>query len=145
MVELTGHAWIVWGVVAVIAALLELLVPYFTFSFVAFGAACAAASSFWASREIQVLVFCVTLLGSLFFIRPFFLKKLHVPHKMHSRSGQLLHLKGTVTEAIDATKASGRVTVNGEDWSAQADAVIARDATIEVIGSDGIVLTVKEV
>ena len=145
MNQLIEHAWMLWGLAAILAALIELLIPYFTFTFVAVAAALAGVSSVWAPREIQVLVFCVTLLSSLFFLRPFFLQRFHVPHKMHSRSGQLLNLKGQVTELIDATKASGRVTVNGEDWSAQADAVIAVGATIEVIGSDGIVLIVKEV
>ena len=147
MSEFTEHAWILWGLAAILAALIELLIPYFTFSFVAVAAALAGVSSVWAPREIQVLVFCVTLLSSLFFLRPFFLQKFHVPHKIHSRSTQLLNLRGQVTELIDATRASGRVTVNGEDWSAQAEteAVVAVGTTIEVIGSDGIVLIVKEV
>ncbi len=56
-----------------------------------------------------------------------------------------MDMTGEVTELIDNTRSAGRVIVNGEDWSARADHIIAAGQMIRVVGADGIVLLVKEV
>jgi membrane protein implicated in regulation of membrane protease activity len=145
MSSIVEHAWIGWVLVAVAAGLLELLVPYFTFTFVSGAAAVCALCSLWVSFPAQIIIFCVVGLSSLILLRPIFLKKLHFPHKMHSRSQQLMDMTGDVTESIDNNRGTGRVSVNGEDWLARADHVIVAGQVIRVVGADGIVLLVKEV
>jgi membrane protein implicated in regulation of membrane protease activity len=145
--SMSQHAWAAWLLLGVVAGLLELLVPSFTFSFIALAAVVTAVASHWLLLSAQVILFCLASIGSVILLRPLLLKKFHVPAKMHSRSQQLMHLRGLVTESIDATQGTGRVTVNGEDWLAQAQSqtAIAAGKTIQVVGSDGIVLLVEEI
>jgi membrane protein implicated in regulation of membrane protease activity len=145
MESLISHAFSVWILLALISGALEMLIPKFAFILASVAALVAAVVSLWAGVPIQVGVFTLALIGSLFVLRPFLLKRRHSGHKIHSRSQALNGLKGEVTETIDPDKHTGRITVNGEDWSARSEVVIAAGRVVEVVGSDGIVLLVKEV
>ena len=145
MVNFIAHAWAIWILVAIIAGLGELLVPYFALIFVCFAAVFAALASIWVGWPAQIVVFVAALFASLALLRPLLVKRVQSTHGMHSRSERLLGLTGEVTEAIDGSKGSGRVMVNGEDWSARAEHAIASGAKVHIVSSDGIVLHVKEV
>jgi membrane protein implicated in regulation of membrane protease activity len=143
MFDFAAHGWSVWLLIALIAGLLELILPYFTFIFVCLAGLVTALAAVWLGLELQVLVFCASLLMLLFTLRPLLYKKTHIASQLTSRSQALLGMKGEVTEAIDPIGKSGRVMVNGEDWSAQSSEPLNSGRAIEVVGHDGIVLLVK--
>jgi membrane protein implicated in regulation of membrane protease activity len=145
MFEFTEHAWAVWIIAAVVAALLEISVPSFSFSFASLGAMVAALSSLAFGWQVQALVFCLTSIISMFLLRTRLMKKMHVADKIPSRTQALIGLKGEVTEAINPALHSGRITVAGQDWAARGKMHFAVGQSVTVIGSDGIVLIVKEI
>jgi membrane protein implicated in regulation of membrane protease activity len=59
-----------------------------------------------------------------------------------SRTELLIGSRGVVTQAIDTTLGTGRVTVKGEDWAARSPGVVPAGVEVRVIAADGIVLEV---
>lgn len=145
MTPVFSHPIYFWLALAMVAAILEMVVPWFGFILASGAAVIAALSAEWFATEIQIATFAVVLLVSLLFLRPFLLKRRHSGHKIHSRADALKGLSGQVTEAIDPHSHLGRVSVAGQDWAAKADAAVAAGKIVVVTGSDGIVLIVKEV
>lgn len=134
---------LVWIVVAIVAALVEISIPHFGLIFVAVAAAAAAAAAAsGAGLGAQLLLFSVTLVASLSLLRPLFLKKLH-GHGVPSRTDALIGRDGIVTEPIDPVSGTGRVNVGGQDWAARCAATVATGTVIKVVGADGIVLEVR--
>lgn len=139
----TNHPWAIWILIAVLAGLLEMTVPYFTFLFASIAALVAALVSLGYDLWIQAVAFAFTTLISIFFVRPKMLEKLHIKNKIPSRSQAVNGLVGVVTTPLDPIENKGRVLVNGQDWAAQSEASLAVGQKIVVMGSDGIVLLVK--
>ena len=134
-----------WIAAAIIAAILELILPSFIFIFAAVGALVGALTSCCLSFPLQLLVAgLVFLISALSFRSKLLVRFQKNQPEIHSRSGIHLGKLGLVTETLHSVTHQGRVTVEGEDWSAKADQVIEAGKTIEVIGHDGIVLIVKE-
>jgi membrane protein implicated in regulation of membrane protease activity len=146
--ELTQHPWQLWLIAAVAAALLELLVPSFSFIFLAFGAAIGAALSFFTDWPGQLLGFLLAAGGSIAFLRTRLTRIAASTnlskHKFLSRAETVHQEIGTVTEFIPGTADHGRVEVSGADWAARATTPIAVGVRVKVHGHDGIVLLVKE-
>lgn len=142
--NLSSHPWAIWFIVAVICAILEILLPSFFFIFVSIGALCAALSAHWGDAPLQIGIFSFVLLLTLFLLRPRLLEKLHTKNSILSRTQALVGKTGRVTDTIDPVTKTGRVLIEGQDWAAQGLKLIESGATIVVEGSDGIVLTVKE-
>jgi membrane protein implicated in regulation of membrane protease activity len=142
--DLVLYPWAVWLMLALIAAILEVALPYFTFSFVSFAALVSMLVAFRGGFVAQCISFALALVVALFFIRPRLLARLHKSNDMPSRSQVLVGALGQVTESIDVKTGSGRVLVNGQDWAARSDEPIANGKAIEVKSHDGIVLIVKE-
>ena len=141
--ELINHPWLFWSLLAVVAAILEVAIPSFSFIFIAFASVVAGATSFFASGLFQALAFVIALTLSLIFLRPRFVEKWHSTKKLFSRTGSLVGEEGVVTESISKV-IPGRVLVSGQDWSAQSNKDIAVGKTVVIEGSDGIVLNVRE-
>jgi membrane protein implicated in regulation of membrane protease activity len=143
--EITSYPWALWTILAIAFALIEVLVPSFSFIFVAVAGLATAFVAPHAGWPVQVASFLAVTLVCLLFIRPAFVEKFHSDKKIISRADALLNIEGVVTEAIDTEHKMGRVLVNGQDWSAKSDQAIALGKKIIVNGSDGIVLSVKEI
>jgi membrane protein implicated in regulation of membrane protease activity len=131
--------WI-WALLAIAFGICEILVPYFGFIFAALAALvaalCAAMHIKW---ELQVAIFSVVLLLSIFLLRPRLIKRLHATSRgVPSRTGVLFGKRGVVTEV-------GRAEIDGQDWAIQSNDVLESGASVEVIGADGIVLMVRKV
>jgi membrane protein implicated in regulation of membrane protease activity len=137
--------FILWVIVAAVFATLEVLLTIFGFILVA-GSAVIAAFCALAGTNIvfQVVVFVVTMILSLIFLRPRLIKRLHTTNKILGRAEKLFGQDGEVTEDIHLS-AAGRVLINGEDWAAKAKENISRGSKIKVTGADGIVLIVEKV
>src|SRR5665213_2022759 len=145
IMEFLNHPWVSWTLLAVICAILEVVVPSFTFSFASIAAAVAAVVSLRMGLLCQVAAFALALGVSVFSLRPRFLKRFQKHHKMPSRSEALVGRFGVVTIDVDVTSSGGRVEIEGQDWSARSEAPIGTGKRVEVQGHDGIVLIVKEI
>ena len=134
-----------WVIVALVAGILEVVVPAFGFLFVTLAALVAAMLALLAvSGAIQVVVFAAAALVFLLVLRPLFvhrLKSTGVPSRTEALQGKLAE----VTEPIDPVRGSGRVFVDGHDWAARAAVAIAPGARVRIVGADGIVLLVSPV
>lgn len=134
-----------WIALALVAGIVELASPLFGFVFVALAAlVTAAAAAFGLPIGVQLVVFSVSLVGSLVVLRPRLVAGLGA-RGVPARTEALVGHVGRVTVAIDPVLGVGRVIVGGEDWAARAVAPVGKGAEVRVVGADGIVLHVEPV
>jgi membrane protein implicated in regulation of membrane protease activity len=143
--EVISHPWALWAIVAVISAIIEIVVPSFSFIFAAVAGLVTALAANYTGWPVQIATFIGVLFLSVLFLRPKFMEKFHSGKKIISRADALLNKEGLVTEAIDSEHKMGRVLVDGQDWSARGENAVDLGKKIIVNGSDGIVLSVKEI
>ena len=109
---------ILWIILAVIFSVIEI----FTFNmvtiwFVAGSVFALFASLAGSSTLVQVWVFAISTLLCLIFKKPFISKKLSFK-KTSTNADRIIGMTGIVTEDIKSNKFSGKVKVNGQEWSA---------------------------
>jgi membrane protein implicated in regulation of membrane protease activity len=133
-----------WVIVALVAGILEVIVPAFGFVFVTLAALAAAVLALLGvGVAIQIVLFAALSLALLVLLRPIFLKRLGpgVPDRTETLKGKLAE----VTEPIDPVRGTGRVIVEGHDWAARAPVPVATGSRVRIDGADGIVLLVSPV
>jgi len=147
MIEyIAQHLWQMWAVVTVVCLILELTAGDFfiiCFSIGAFFAAIAAALS--ADVYLQLAVFAVFSLVSLFWVRPFARRYLHMGEDRRvSNADALIGRRGRVVEAVEAG-GYGRVQIDGDIWKAlAADAQeIPEGTTVRVVSRQSTIITVE--
>ena len=134
----------VWLVLALVAGIVEIVVPALVFLFVGVAAVLTAGTAWLGfSPTVQVVFFAVSSLLLLLLVRPVFASKRLGGKGVPSRTEALDGRSGHVTEAIDAARGGGRVNVGGEDWAARSAEPLANGSEIRVDGADGIVLLVS--
>lgn len=139
--------WVIW----LIASGIMLILEVFTVSFFLFFPGIAAFVAFICaivglSMEVQVVVFIVSTILMIVFIRPIvtrFFKTKHIT--MNSKS--VIGKNGIVLKTINNIHKTGQVKVAGEVWSAVSsdDETIEVDAMVIVESIDGVKLVVKKV
>lgn len=148
MIEyLAQHLWQMWAVVAVICLILELTAGDFfiiCFSIGAFFAAVTAALG--GGIYLQLAMFAVFTLISLFWVRPFAQRYLHKGEDNRvSNADALMNRHGRVVETVKAD-GFGRVQIDGDIWKAvtndQQD--IPVDANVRVVGRESTIITVEK-
>jgi len=149
MLTLISMAWsaelaaLVWLVVALIAAIIEVSIPHFGFGFVSIGAVAAAAMAYFGySVTAQMAVFVAILSVSLVLLRSRLIGRLFSGRGVPSRTDTIIGRHGVVTHDIDTTLGAGRVNVGGEDWAARSPEPLTSGTKVRVVGADGIVLEV---
>lgn len=136
---------ILWVVVAVVSAIIEISIPHFGVIFVSLGAVAAAvAAGAGGGSPLQLIVFVIVLGASWAIIRPRLIGTTTTPG-VPSRTEVLLQRDGVVTHEIDPVLGAGRVNVGGEDWAARCKTPLPIGTRIRVVGADGIVLEVTPV
>ena len=134
-----------WLILALVAGVVEILVPLFGFVFVAVAALVGAgAAAIGLAWPFQVVLFAITLVLSLVLLRPLFTRKLG-GRGIPSRTEALIGRRGQLVEAVDPVVGTGRVNVGGEDWAARSGVPIPVGTEVVVEGADGIVLVVGPV
>jgi membrane protein implicated in regulation of membrane protease activity len=132
-----------WALLAIVAAVIEMMTPHFGVIFVTLGAVAAAfVSSLGGGVAWQLLIFAIAVTASVLLLRPQMLGWLTSPRGVPSRTETLIGKQGQVTEAINPTLGTGRVNVAGEDWAARSTSDVAPGVEVRVVGADGIVLEV---
>lgn len=144
----SAHIWQAWTLVALVCLILELTNGDFFIVCFSIGAVCAAvASAFTDSLTAQILVFAITSVLSLFFVRPKALKYLHRDEdERQSNADALIGRTGRVSEAIPA-EGYGRVAIDGDDWKATStvSTELPAGAKVRVVSMDSIIITVEPV
>ena len=95
---------------------------------------------------MQLLVFAIVTLISIFTVRPVALRYLHKGEENRvSNADALIGQTGVVSEAIMAN-GFGRVVIGGDNWKAvSANGVdIAEGARVKVVGRESTIISVSE-
>lgn len=113
--------WVVWALATLFLFILEVFVPGFFLACLGVGCLCAGLSSiFQTEPAIQLFVFAMTTLITLFGLRPFFLKYLYKEEDgTRTNTGALIGKNAVVTKEIQPVHGLGRVKVGGEDWKGE--------------------------
>ncbi|MBR5639889.1 MAG: NfeD family protein [Muribaculaceae bacterium] len=140
------NLWQFWTLVGFICLILELTSGDFFIMCFSLGAFVAAiASTFVPSFTVQIIIFAVTSLLCLLFVRPLALKYFHRKGDDRlSNADAMIGRKGVVTDAIPAA-GYGRVKIDGDSWKAcgENDQPIAKDAHVEVVSMASTIITVR--
>lgn len=139
-----------WLIGLIVFLVIEIITLGLTTIWFAGGALVAfIASLFGASVVVQIILFFVVSFALLFFTRPIVQKHLN-NNREKTNVNSMTGKEGKVIEAIDNFNATGRILVNGMEWSARSakdDLVIPVDARViiqKVQGVKTIVLPVEE-
>ena len=141
-----ANLWQAWAIIAVICLILELTSGDFFFCSFAIGAVAAAITAPFSIFWIQLAVFAIVSVVSIFWFRPLALRYLHRGEENRaSNYDAIVGRKGRVSMAIPA-QGFGRVAIDGDDWKAQAanKKEIAEGETVRVVAIDSIIITVEK-
>lgn len=137
----------IWLIVMVFMVVFELITVGNLISvWFAIGAFFAMLTSMWTDNIlIQVIVFGVTSLLSLFLIRPITAKALR-GNSISTNADRLIGRQFKLSEAIKEDQ-WGTIKVNGIDWSVTTvdQSEIEKNETVEVLALEGVKLIVKKV
>ena len=147
MIEyLAQHLWQMWAVIAVICLILELMAGDFFIICFSIGAVFAAiTAAIGGGIYLQLLMFAIFTLISLFWVRPFAQRYLHKGEDNRvSNADALLGRQGRVVETVKAD-GFGRVQIDGDIWKAVTNepADIVEGSQVRVIGRESTIITVE--
>ena len=149
MIEyLTQHLWQIWAVVAVVCLILELTAGDFFIICFSIGAVFAAiTAAVGGGIYLQLIMFAIFTLISLFWVRPFAQRYLH--KNEDSRVSNADALLGRHGRVVDAVKADGfgRVQIDGDIWKAVTNetADIPEGSNVRVISRESTIITVETI
>ena len=145
---ISQHVWQLWAVVAVVCLIFELMAGDFFIICFSIGAAFACLTDALGGGIIlQLIVFAVFTLASLFFVRPFAVRFLHKNDSNRvSNADALLGRKGRVVETVKADS-YGRVQIDGDIWKAVTNEPqdIPEGTNVRVISRESTIITVETI
>ena len=142
-----AHMWQAWAIAAALCLTLELTSGDFFFCCFAIGAAGAAVAAPFTGVWVQLAVFAVVSVASLFWVRPVALRYLHKGEDGRlSNADALTGRSGMVSQAIQAG-GYGRVAIDGDDWKAKsADGeAIGLGERVRVTALESTIITVERI
>ena len=142
---LTENLWLFWLVLTTVCLTLELASGDFYITCFGIGAIVALIVSLFAAPFwLQVVVFAVFSVLSIFYLRPSLVALLnHDADRRVSNAAAIIGRTGEVTEAIQAG-GYGRVKLDGDDWKAQSDcaADLEIGTKVRIVGRESIIIKV---
>lgn len=145
---LAQHLGQMWAVIAVVCLILELMAGDFFIICFSIGAFCAALAAVCGlGIYLQLVVFAVFTLISLFWVRPFAQRYLHKGEDNRvSNADALMGRQGRVVETVKAG-GFGRVQIDGDIWKAVTNESvdIPEGSSVRVIGRESTVITVETI
>ena len=142
------NLWLLWTIIMFICLILELSSGDFFITCFAIGALVAVGVSFdGVPFWVQVVVWTVCSVLSIWLIRPRLLKALHRGgEERESNADALIGRVGEVVESIEADK-PGYVKVDGDCWRALGEngETIAEGERVKIVSRNSIVVTVCHV
>ena len=140
-----SNMWQLWVALAVVCLILELTAGDFFILCFSVGAVFAAVSAaVGLNGYMQLVVFAVFTLVSLFWVRPFAKRYLHKGEDSRvSNADALMGRQGRVVETVKAG-GHGRVQIDGDIWKAvtTSDTDIPEGANVTVVGRESTIITV---
>ncbi|MDO4628972.1 MAG: NfeD family protein [Planctomycetia bacterium] len=140
---LTGNL-IFWMVLAIAFILVEAVSVVLVAVWFLFGALAAIVALFCgASLLTQAIIFVVVSAVTFIFVRPIAVKLCRA-QETPTNVDTIVGMEGMVLETVDNLCGSGRVKVNGLDWSAKSEngLIIPKETIIVVKKVEGVTLTV---
>lgn len=140
----SNYQAILWLMAAVVLVVIETGTAQMVCIWFAVGAVCGVFAAVAGLNPVwQFLIFLVVSAATLLFTRPFVNKILHVK-KTATNADSNIGLCGSVLEEINNVAETGRVRVNGLDWTARTsdNSVIHIGETVVVGSINGVKLIV---
>jgi membrane protein implicated in regulation of membrane protease activity len=138
--------WLIWAIVAVLLAVGEIFTPgMFFLGPVAFAAVAAGIVALFAGVALQLIVFIVGAIASVWLLRPIARRHVHMPPALRTGTAALEGTKAVVLQRVDVN--GGRVRIGGEEWSARAyleDKTYEPGTRVEVVKIEGATALVYE-
>jgi membrane protein implicated in regulation of membrane protease activity len=142
-------AAVVWILVAIVLAGIEIFTLSFVAVYPALGALAATVTALaGGSFGIQLLVFAAVSVGALVLTRKPLLRLMKRMPNVPSNAPSMIGKRAVVVIAIDeGTGQRGQVRVGTEHWSARSEGeeAIAEGTTVVVVRIDGVALVVRPV
>ena len=137
---------IFWLILFVVLLVIEILTMGLTTIWFAGGALVAFVLAYVGfGLPVQIIVFLLVSIALLVLTRPIAMKFFN-QERQKTNVESLIGQKAVVKEAIDTIQATGRVEVNGMEWSAKTDAagIIEANAIVIIKGIQGVKLIVEK-
>ena len=142
---LQHHHWEVWLAVAILLMIGEMASLDLILGMLSIGALAGMVVAFGGDSWIlQGIVAAVVAVAMLAVVRPSLARRLHRGTDVALGNDRLIGMRGVVHEAISPLHV-GRVGVDGEVWTASADADLAPGSTVEVVAIQGATAHVRAV
>lgn len=143
-----ANLWQLWALVVIICLILEITSGDFFILCFSIGALFSAVvAALGGGFTVQLEIFAVVSVLSLFFVRPRLVKLLHGKRKERvSNADAIIGRVGKVSEAIESG-GYGRVALDGDDWKAvSADgSYVPQGQNVRIIGRESVIITVEKV
>lgn len=143
-----ANLWQLWALVVIICLILEITSGDFFILCFSIGALLSAViAALGGGFTVQLEIFAVVSVLSLFFVRPRLVKRLHGKRKERvSNADAIIGRVGKVSEAIESG-GYGRVAIDGDDWKAvSADgSYVPQGQSVRIIGRESVIITVEKV
>ncbi len=143
-----ANLWQLWALVVIICLILEITSGDFFILCFSIGALFSAVvAALGGGFTVQLEIFAVVSVLSLFFVRPRLVKLLHGKRKERvSNADAIIGRVGKVSEAIESG-GYGRVAIDGDDWKAvSADgSYVPLGQNVRIIGRESVIITVEKV
>ncbi len=142
------EAWMIWAVVAVVLAIIEIFTPSFFFICLAVGALLGSvAAGLGLDLTWQLVLFAAGATVAFIFVRPLMMKYFLKKDKLKTGVDALVGRMARVSEAIDPEANRGRVAIDGDDWRAiSADGLISQVGdNVEIVKVESATVYVKRV
>lgn len=137
--------WQIFSIMAVVALILEIVVPSAFFLNFAFAGIVIAIISFWVqSWNVLIISFIVLSLLSIWLIRPILLRKKEGKDYKTGLDGKYIGKTAKVINTV--TKNSGAITIYDERWEARSvgDDEIPSGSEVRIVRNDSLILYVEK-
>lgn len=140
------HLWALWAVVAMLCMIMELSSGDFYVTCFGIGALCSlVVSLLGVPLWMQVVVFAVCSVISIFFLRPRLVALLN--RSVSNRASNADAIIGRVGEVSETVPSGGygRVKLDGDDWKAQTDSDVDLPVgtRVRITGRDSVIVRVE--
>ncbi|MEG0792707.1 MAG: NfeD family protein [Lachnospiraceae bacterium] len=136
-----------WLVLFIILVIIEIFTLGLTTIWFAIGALCSfVAALIGFGLPVQMGIFIVVSVMSLIITRPIAMKYFN-KEREKTNAESLIGLTALVLEDIDEVHGTGRVVVNGQEWSAKLDSTeecLKKDDIVSIMGIQGVKLIVEK-
>jgi membrane protein implicated in regulation of membrane protease activity len=138
---------LVWFIIGIFFLLAEIILPGFIIFFFGIGGLVTAIVSYLFNIEsivFQIIIFIVSSILSIVFLRNFFSKlfKGKVSGQKELKD-EFIGKRAKVISEIKPNSLSGKVEFNGTNWEADSDYLIEKDSVVEITGRKNLKLIVK--